>query len=78
MATTTYAPELNRVSTYNEDRKRSIYLWRECNIDKYRTQQRNYHKEQYSRIGYTDKVKERKRQNYIWKKEVKRLAAIEL
>lgn len=76
--TTIYEPELNRKTTYNQERKCSIYTWRESNMDKYRIQQRKYQKDQYSRIGYTDKVKERKRMNYLWNKEVKRLMLISL
>ncbi len=57
--------------TYSEH-KDSIYKWRNNNLDQYREQQRLYQQKHYKQIGYTDKVKQRKKTYYLWKSEINR------
>tara|TARA_R110002124_G_scaffold61870_4_gene169277 strand:+ start:191 stop:409 length:219 start_codon:yes stop_codon:yes gene_type:complete len=55
-------------NVYSEH-KDSIYKWRNNNLVQYREQQRLYQQKHYKEIGYTDKVKQRKKTYYLWKSE---------
>ena len=55
-------------NVYSEH-KDSIYRWRNNNLVQYREQQRLYQQKHYKEIGYTDKVKQRKKTYYLWKSE---------